>query len=479
MLDDLVKLSAVKLAALMRGRKVSPVEVVDAYLQRIEVVNSSLNAVVTLAPDVLERALEAERVIMSGREVGALCGVPITVKDTIETEWMRTTSGSRMRADFVPRADAPAVARLKAAGAIVLCKTNVPEMAIPYECDNPVFGRTNNPHDLSRTSGGSSGGEAAAVSSCLSAVGLGSDLSGSIRVPAHFCGIGGLKPTPGRIASAGHFPLATGAFSLGAVLGPMARYVEDLSLLLKVLTEADAPKSLSTKALGNADDERARLRGLRVAVYLDESNAPVTSDTERALQAVMGVLKSAGLTIVEERPPGIARAIALWPALFSRESTLQLRDLYAGQPEKAGRLVSSVLASGESALPSAESTVAAWAERDALRSSLVEWMKETPLVISPVGSVPAFEHGARKVQVGERELSVFRAFGYARAANVLGLPAVSVPAGRSNDGLPIGVQITGGPFAEETVLAAASLVEEALGGWVPPKDVTGDDRFRV
>ncbi|MBD0326454.1 MAG: amidase, partial [Pyrinomonadaceae bacterium] len=177
--------------------------------------NPSLNAVVTLAPDALEHARVAEEALMRGAVKGALHGVPVTVKDTIDTEGLRTTCGSLLRAENVPATDATAVARLKAAGAIVLGKTNTAEMALTYEADNAVFGRTNNPHDARRTSGGSSGGEAAAISAHLSPAGLGSDLMGSIRVPAHFCGIAGLKPTTGRVPSVGHTPPATGALSLG------------------------------------------------------------------------------------------------------------------------------------------------------------------------------------------------------------------------------------------------------------------------
>src|SRR5437763_8005127 len=238
--DELIKLSATKLAAMIRAREVSPVEVVEAHLRQIERLNPKLNAIVTLAQHSLERAREAEAAIMRGDELKPLHGVPFTVKDTIETERLLTTSGSRLRSSHVPDRDAPAVARLKKAGAILLGKTNVPEMAIPYECDNPVFGRTNNPHDLTKTSGGSSGGEAAAISACLSPIGLGSDLSGSIRVPAHFCGIIGLKPTTERVSCAGHFPPTVGSLTFGAVIGPMARYIEDLSLLLNVLTNANA-----------------------------------------------------------------------------------------------------------------------------------------------------------------------------------------------------------------------------------------------
>jgi Asp-tRNA(Asn)/Glu-tRNA(Gln) amidotransferase A subunit family amidase len=227
MSDDLTMKSATELVALIRARAVSPVEIVAAHLRRIEEFNPALNAIVTLADGALDqaRACEAER--GRGADIGPLHGLPLTVKDTIDTAGLRTTAGSRILEQHVPASDASSVARLKAAGAIILGKTNVPEMAIPYECDNPVFGRTNNPCDFQMTSGGSSGGEAAAIAACLSPAGLGSDLSGSIRVPAHFCGIAGLKPTAGRVPMDGHTPAVSGVVSLGAGIGPMARRVED------------------------------------------------------------------------------------------------------------------------------------------------------------------------------------------------------------------------------------------------------------
>jgi amidase len=469
---ELTKLSAGKLAALMRGRKVSPVEVVEAHLTRIEEFNPRLGAVVTLAPDALDCARAAEGEIMRGHEVGLVHGVPYTVKDTIETGGLRTTSGSLLRAGHVPLEDAPAVARLKGAGGILLGKTNVPEMAIPYECDNPVFGRTNNPYDLALTSGGSSGGEAAAISACLSPAGLGSDLSGSIRVPAHFCGIAGLKPTSGRIPSAGHFPPVTGPLSHGAVIGPMARYVEDLGLLTKVLTGQGASDSLSAPAEKSQEEARRRLRGSRVALYLNESGGGVmTDETRQAILDALRALKSAGLNLNEEEPPGIERASALWPAMFSHASMSQLRNVYAGQEEEAGAVVRGLLASAENnRLPADEESGRVRAERDALRSALVQWMNSTPLILAPVGATHAFPHGARRVTVGAEMLSVFRAFNYSRAFNVLDLPCAVVPAGRTCEALPIGVQIIGRPFEEEAVLAAASIIEEALGGWVQPPD---------
>src|SRR5678816_4286440 len=238
--ERLVAQSLAEMASLIRAKQVSPVEVMTAHLEQIERLNPGLNAIVTLAPDALERARLAEAELLKGSEIGPLHGVPLTIKDTIATAGMRMTSGSRLRQNYVPSEDAPSVKRLKAAGAIILGKTNTPEMAIPYETDNPLFGRTSNPYDRGLTCGGSSGGEAAAIAACMSPAGLGSDLSGSIRVPAHFCGIVGLRPTSGQISMQGHFPVPVEALEFGACIGPMARRVADVSLLFKVLIEKDS-----------------------------------------------------------------------------------------------------------------------------------------------------------------------------------------------------------------------------------------------
>ncbi|HET9866615.1 MAG TPA: amidase, partial [Nitrospira sp.] len=230
-MTDLTSHSAVEVIKLVRTRAVSPVEIAEAHLKRIDALNPKLNAIVTLAPDFIDKAREAEAALMRGDNLGPLHGLPVTIKDAINTAGLRTTSGSRLRAKHVPRSDAPSVARLKAAGAIVLGKTNLSELTMTYTADNPVFGRTNNPHDISRTPGGSSGGEGAAIAACLSPAGIGTDVAGSIRIPSHFCGITGLKPTIGRVVSTGQFPPSHGH----SVIGPMARHVQDLHLLFHVL----------------------------------------------------------------------------------------------------------------------------------------------------------------------------------------------------------------------------------------------------
>lgn len=466
-MGGLTQLSATKLAALIRGRRVSPVEVVEAYLRRIEQANPQLNAVVTLAPDALERAREAEEALTRGERLGPLHGVPLTIKDTIETRGLRTAFGSRVRADYVPARDAPAVALLRRAGAVILGKTNVSEFAMALDADNPVFGRTNNPHDLTRTPGGSSGGEAAAISASLSPAGLGSDLAGSIRVPAHCCGVVGLKPTSGRVPGGGHLPPIAGVFALGASLGPLAGSVEDLAILHHVLTAFDPSERLfAPSALGPAW-RRQNLRGARVAWYTDDGVVPVTGETKRAVEMAARSLEEAGLVIEEARPPGVERGPALWFSLFARAATDFLRRMYEGREGEAGPVVSAMLETAGGRKGSAVNFNEAVAEREMWRAHLIEWMTTTPLIVAPVGAVPAFTHETRRVEIGDVSVGVFRAFGYAQTFNVYGFPSVCVPAGRDGDGMPIGVQIVGRPFAENAVLSAARLIEEALGARPP------------
>ena len=433
----------------IKERKVSPVEVAQDCLERIEQLNPSLNAVATTAPDVIERAREAEAALMRGEWFGPLHGVPVTIKDTIETADLRTTSGSKIRADYVPAVDAPAVARLKAAGAIVLGKTNAAEMAMDYTADNPVFGRTNHPYDAKLTPGGSSGGEAVAIATGMSPGGIGSDLAGSIRIPAHFCGIAGLKPTTGRVPGEGQFPPSTGPYGLGAVIGPMARTVGDLRVLFRVLS-------------GDHGSE-PHAKGIRVSWYADDGVVPVTGDTARTVEAAARVLEDAGFVPEERVPPHVNRGNELWLKLFSRASVVQLRQFYAGRENEGGSFVSWRLATADQTpAPTLDEYIAHWMERDRLREELLRWMETTPILVAPVGATPAYEHDALKVTVGGETFGTFRAFSYAQAFNVFDLPVVTVPAGRSADGLPIGVQIVGRPNAEEMVLAVAEIVEQAV-----------------
>jgi amidase len=470
--DELTKLSVTRLAELMRSREVSPVEVVEAHLRRVERLNPRLNAVVALAPDALERAREAAALVESGARGKPLLGVPVTVKDTIAVAGLPATSGSKARAGYVPGWDAPAISFLKEAGAIVIGKTNTSELALDYTTDNPVFGHTNNPHDLTRTPGGSSGGCAAAVGACLTAASVGSDLAGSIRIPAHFCGVAGLKPTAGRIVGVGHFPVMSSPYDRAASLGPLARTVEDLGLLFDVLT-GDAFELGGEQLEKRRSEARAGLKGLRVAWYADDGHVTVTPETREAVKNAAEALRSAGLIVEESRPPGVERATELWLSLFSRATQEMVASVYEGREDDVGPTARALLKrASESAAPQREDELKAWAERDRLRAELLRWMSRTPILVAPVGAAPAFRHDeTRRIEVCGQTFPTFRAFGHAQAFNVFDLPAACVPAGRTRAGLPVGVQIVGRPNEEETVLAAARVVEEALGGWQPPPEI--------
>ena len=476
--DDLTRRSASELVKMIRERVHSPVEIVEAHLRRIDEANPSINAIVTVAEDAIDRARAAERDLMDGKDAGPLHGVPLTIKDTIDTEGLRTTSGSRLRANHIPDRDATVVARLKAAGAIIIGKTNVAEMAAYYESDNPIFGRTNNPHDITRTAGGSSGGEAAAISACLSPAGIGSDLAGSIRLPAHFCGITGLKPTIGRVPFDGHTPAAISSLSLGVSLGPLARTVADLALLFKVIADpaaGDVNRSL--------DLRNVNLHGLRAAWYTNDGVTPVERETAQAVEDAAGALRDSGLDVRQDTPPGALQGLGLWLELFARTASNQLREFYRGREQEAGPQVSVMLvrAREEEDLSMAEKVSAAErlakavVERERLREQLRRWMKTTPLFIAPVGATSAFAHGTQRVEVDGESISVFRAFSYSQTFNVFGLPSVTVPAGNSREGLPIGIQIVGRPFEERAVLNAAEIIEQALGGWQRPAKFCEDD----
>ena len=438
--------SLTELAELIRARSVSPVEVAESHLERIEALNPRLNAIVTLAPDLLDRA----GVLTRSEPIGPLYGVPLTIKDTIDTAGIRTTSGSKIRASYVPTHDAPAVARLKAAGAIVLGKTNPAEMAMDYTADNPVFGRTNHPLDESLTPGGSSGGEAVAIATRMSPGGIGSDLAGSIRIPAHFCGVAGLKPTTGKVPGELQFPPSTGPYSLGAVIGPMARTVADLRILFRVLS-------------GEQRDLAPPLKGLRVAWYTNDGVAPVTEATFRAVSKAASILREAGLATEERRPPNIENANNLWLRVFSRASVVQLRSAYQGREREGGSFVSWRLRTADDTpAPTLDEYIAGWMERDKQRAELLEWMETTPILLCPVGATPAYKHDTLKVTVAGSTMGTFRAFSYSQAFNVFDLPVVTTPVSKTAEGLPIGIQIVGRPNSEELVMDVAEIIEKGI-----------------
>src|SRR5213076_3070927 len=278
-MNDLTFLPAVQMAEQIRHRKISPVELVEAHLRKIKKLNPVLNAFVQVdAEGAFRQAREAEVAVRRGAKLGALHGVPVSIKISIEVAGFRCEAGTKLRQGTVASQDAPLVSRLRDAGAIILGTTNTPELLMAWETDNLLYGRTNNPWDLTRTPGGSSGGEAAAIASGMSAAGAGSDGGGSIRVPAHFSGICGLKPTPGRIPATGHFPASVGPFALLGVVGPMARTVRDLQLIFQAIAGPDNGDPHAAPVPLGAFDETLP-RQTRIGYFEDDGRTSVTRET--------------------------------------------------------------------------------------------------------------------------------------------------------------------------------------------------------
>ena len=458
--DELCYASATSLAGAIRTRRISSVEAVDACLARIEAVNPALNAVVRLTEDARERALDADAALARGELAGPLHGVPFTIKDSLDTAGVVTTAGTVGWRDRVPTADATVVARLKAAGGILLGKTNTPEFTWSDETDNDVFGRTSNPYDLERTPGGSSGGAAAIVAAGGSPLDIGSDTGDSIRQPAHVCGIAGLKPTSGRVPRTGHWPAYQGLFESFTQLGPMARRVEDLALLLPILAGPDGQDPHVVPApLGNPSD--VAVATLRVAAFTDNGIRTPTPETVLAVEAAARAIEAAGAQVRDEVPPALDEAWDAWDSLIRADGFAWLHRLIeaAGTPGWGSYATRGWITPGEP-LPGDE--VTRLIERaDAIRGRLLRWMQDVDMIVCPAMPQPAIRHGE----------STAPWFGdtYSDVHNLTGWPAVVVRGGTSDEGLPIGVQLVAPPWREDVALAGALVVEAASGGWRAPR----------
>jgi amidase len=311
-MKEIIAASATAMAKAIRDRQVSSEELVSACIDRVRAVNPVLNAVVQEVADAArEQARAADAILARGEVLGPLHGVPMTIKDTFETAGVICAAGTLGRSAFVPTEDAVVVARLRSAGAILIGKTNVPEFALAPETDNLVYGRTNNPYDLSCTPGGSSGGEASIIAAAGSPLGMGSDLGGSIRSPAHFCGIAGIKPTAGRVSRTGHFPPVAGLVSRLVQIGPLARFVEDLALALRVVSGIDG-RDPDLVPMPLADPNLVTLRELRVALYTDNGILAPTPKTVETVKRAAKLLSDAGLRVEESRPECIGQTFDLW-----------------------------------------------------------------------------------------------------------------------------------------------------------------------
>jgi amidase len=450
----------------IRSKNVSPVEIVDSHLKRIEALQPKLNAFVHLDPEgAREQARAAESLVMHGAQLGPLHSVPVTIKSCIDVAGWRCPAGSLLRKDYVANQDAPLVSRLKAAGAILLGNTNTPEFLMAYESDNLLTGKTSNPWNLAHSAGGSSGGEAAAIAAGCSTGGVGSDGGGSIRVPAHFCGICGLKPTPGRIPATGHFPPGVGAFSWIGVVGPMARTVADVRSLFEVMAGPDAGDALSAPVPSRAYRE-GELRGMRIGILESDALGIATAETRAAVQRAATSLGERGFTVEPFRLEGLDRALDLWWFFFGPVIGNLFRQSVAGREGQISPMFREYLAyatSGDSI--TLDQFTKACADRDLLRADILRQMRDTSVLLSPVSTSPAFRHGQGNYLPGTGYRDTMR---FSQWLNLTGFPGASVPVGVSNEGLPIDVQVIGRPFEDELVLAVAEAIEQARGPWQAP-----------
>jgi Asp-tRNA(Asn)/Glu-tRNA(Gln) amidotransferase A subunit family amidase len=453
----------------LKRKEISPVELVQAHLQRIESLQPQLNAFVHVdGESALARARATESAILRGESLGLLAGIPLSMKSNIDVAGWPCPAGSLLRNDYVPSTNAVLVDRLEAQGAIILGNTNVPEFLMSYETDSRIQGKTPNPWNLAYSAGGSSGGEAASIASGCSMGGIGSDGGGSIRAPAHACGICGLKPTPGRVATTGHFPPGAGAFGWIGVVGPMARTAADLRLLFEVIAGPDTGDALSAPVpIRKISPER--IRGLRVGV-LDDSTAlgSPTPETTESVRKAANLLAALGCNVETIQLKRVDRAIELWWFFFGPVIGHLISKNARG---KENLLSPGLQAYLQVALQDSdftlESFMDACAERDVLRADVIRQIGENAIVLSPVSTEPAFPNGAGNFTAGAAHN--FRdTMRFCQWLNLLGFPGLSLPMGESKDKLPINIQLIGRPYDEELLLAVAELLETARGPWQAP-----------
>jgi amidase len=448
------------LAELIRTRKVSSEEVVKAHLARIEAVNPRINAVVTLAAErALREAREADAALARGKRKGPLHGVPMTIKDSFDTEGVRSTAGTKGREHYVPKVDATAVARLRQAGAILLGKTNTPELTMSFETANAIFGQTRNPYNTAMTPGGSSGGAAAIIAAGGSPLDVGTDTGGSIRVPAHFCGIAGIKPTWGRIPRTGHIiSFGSGMADSVTHVGPMARFVDDLTLLLPILAGADgSDPSVVPMPLLSVD--AVKIPKLRVMFHADNGLCAPSAETARAVRAAVDYIARAGARVDERTMEPLKAGVKRWEPLVA-----DLADASRALLAECGTATPSPeIAWINTTKPFSAADVSRAMRRwQQFRAEMHRFFFGYDAIICPAnafGSLPLHE---------VTKAAEASAYTYTEVFNSTGWPAAVVRVGTSEAGTPIGVQIVAQPWREDVALALAKRLETEFGGWRPP-----------
>lgn len=470
--SELHYMTACGLLDLMKRREVSCVELVRMFIERCAALNPRINAVVTIAEQrALAEAAESDRRLARNDGVRAVEGLPFTAKDTLSTEGVRSTAGTRKLANYIPDRDATTVAHLRAAGAILIGKSNVPELGGDIDCDNPVFGRASNPWDLYRTPGGSSGGEGAAVAAGLNAFGLGTDTGGSVRIPAHFCGVAGFKPGWGTVSRTGHLPPESASsppVHNVATVGPLARCVDDLTIAYNALKGPswDSPNTVPSR---DAHPEQVRLRDLRCAFFTALSSHPrAEPDIEQAAVRAARLLEARGIAVDEITPP-IGEAAEANRRYYGADGRRLNLEWYGADIEycrpKLLKLMVGSLATESMAVDFFRASM----RRDELRCELAKFMQRYPIILTVPCCIPAYRHDAgEEVELGGTRWNRMAAIWPTTWASYYGLPAAVVPAGLDRSKLPIGVQVVGRAFEEETVLAVARALEEDLRGYQSP-----------
>jgi amidase len=479
-MSNIIFVTAHELATRIRHRQVSVTEVLEAHLARITQYNPPLNAIITLDEErARTRAKEADTALARGEVWGPLHGVPITIKDAIETAGLRTTGGFPPLAEYVPSRDAPVVARLRAAGAIILGKTNLSVLSADYRADNPIFGRTNNPWDLGRTPGGSTGGGAAALVAGLTPLEIGSDIAGSVRNPAHYCGVYGLKSTEHRVPLTGHIPeppgMPRGVRHLNTI-GPLARSVEDLTLALRLIAGPDGCQwEVPPVPLDEAADRP--LSVTRLAWTDDFGGVPVTNDTRVALATLAEELRRRGYQIERQTPEGFD-----FTAAWETFGEILLAERAATAPERAAERVAALDARPDSTVAmfrgmarGASATMQQYTEsltkRDALITALEQFLARWDAFLCPVTVGPAIEHCPFGTPVdvdGQQVPYLVAGIAYTCPFNLTGHPVVVLPLTRSAAGLPIGLQVIGRRWGEMQLLAIAAQLTKVLGPFQRP-----------
>ena len=467
MSSEIVHADATRLAELIRAREVSPVEVVRAHLDRIEAANPKLNAIVVVNDGALEAARAAEAAVLAGAELGPLHGVPFTAKDSIDTAGVMTQRGSPIFRGRVPAADATSVARLKAAGGILLAKTNLPEFSYSTETDNLLTGRANNPWNLDRTPGGSSGGESAAIAAGLSPLGLGTDLAISVRGPAANTGIVGLKATHGRVPMTGIWPRVPRRFWH---VGPMARSVRDVALAYSLLAGPDGADGYATIPAGvDVGVGPAPGRPLKVGWLVEPGFGPIDPEVAATVRQAAEALQGAGCVVEPARIPALERDNAL--DVFWRLHVMEFKPAFAeataGREGEMFAISRSMLAEPDTPLPD---FVRAEQAAERLRDGYAAYFRDFDALLCPVLPIPAHRHGLAEFVIDGQTVPATHSLAATVPLNVTGLPGLSIRFGTSRDGLPIGVQLVSRWLAESTILHLAMLLEAAspVRGLRPP-----------